>query len=64
MDRFAEYVNATWMTVRRDDTGWYITHDVDWCIRRMAAEGWAVRRTGRTQIDPDDTIRTYVELVA
>jgi hypothetical protein len=60
---FADYVAANFLNVRHDETGWYVISDEDWVKRRMRNDGYHIRFTGQTQIDPDDTIRVYFKVI-
>lgn len=60
MEDFAKYVFQSWLNVHQDESGWYITRDVDFTLNLMRADGWNVETTGKQEIQADDSIRTYI----
>ena len=60
---FADYIKAEWLTVGRDDNGWFVRSDAAWAMTAMKAGGWKVRLTGNRQMEAGDGFRFYFEVI-
>lgn len=62
-ERFQKYARSCWLTVHRDSRGWYGTNGPQWMVEQMLSDGWIIKLTGEMELQPDDSIRHYFQIV-
>ncbi len=63
VQQFADYVSNNWSNVIQRDGKWWIVRDMDWTLEFLAKDGWQVRKTDETSVNPDDTIWRGLQVI-
>jgi hypothetical protein len=61
-ERFNAFVADNFLNIGFDARGYFVTRDPVWTMRCLRQDGWNVSLRGESDLQADDTERTYFDL--